>query len=70
MEFVRTNSQGQNIYKCQIDLVQYEHVIFTNGSLQTVDISLVGVSNNQAYYTTDAKDGSGKYKYGTWMFTA
>lgn len=70
MEYVRTNSQGQKIYKCQIDLVQYEHVIFTNGSLQTVDISLVGVSNNQAYYTTDAKDGSGKYKYGTWMFTA
>lgn len=69
MEYIKNNTQGQSIYKCQIDLVQYEHVIFTNGSVQTVDIDLTGVTNNQAYYTTDSKDGSGKYKCGTWTYT-
>lgn len=67
--FVETNDMGQDIYCTQIDLVQYNYIIFTNGSKQTVDINVSSVSNNQAYYAKDSTDSSGHYQVGTWTYS-
>ena len=64
MDYVRTNSYGQNIYKIAVDLTKYDYIIFNNGSSQSVDLSLENASNNSAFYTNNEKDGNG-YKCGT-----
>lgn len=68
MEYVKTNSYGQDIYKVSLDLSKYDYIIFNNSSLQTVDLSLSGAKNNDAFYTKDEKDGT-KYKCGTYTFS-
>jgi len=68
MDYVRTNSYGQNIYKIAVDLTKYDYIIFNNGSSQTVDLSLENASNNSAFYTKNEKDGNG-YKCGTYTYS-
>lgn len=68
MEFVETNSYGEDIYKVQVDLVQYNYVIFTNNSNQTVDISISNTKHNTGYYISG--ESSGKYKVGTYTYSA
>lgn len=64
---VGTNDMGQDIYKVSID-IQYDYVIFNNGSgVQTVDIPIGNITNN-AFYVNDSKDGSGHYKVGSWTY--
>ena len=59
---------GQDIYKVSIDLVQYDYVIFNNNAgNKTVDISIIGVNNNQAYYANNSKNGDG-YTVGKWTY--
>lgn len=70
MVYVETNSYGEKVYKIDVDLNQYDHIIFTHGSngvqsgSQTVDIDLLNVSAN-GFYLKD-KNSSGKYEYGTY----
>ena len=71
MKYSHTNSYGQNIYTIDVDLSKYDSIIFSvnNGNQQTVDISLVGVGNNQGYYVSDGKNSQGKYPVGTWTYS-
>ena len=70
MTYVETNDYGQKIYKIDIDLSLYDHIVFTHGSngvatgSQTVDISLIENTDNGFYLTE--KNSSGKYQYGTY----
>lgn len=68
MSYVRTNSYGQDIYTINIDTTAYDYIIFSNGSEQTIDISLAEAYSGIGYYTSDEKDGS-KYKVGTFKFS-
>lgn len=68
MEYVKTNSYGQDIYKISLDIYLYDYIIFNNGSLQTIDLSLKDATNNSAFYTKNEKE-NGKYKCGTYTFT-
>ena len=69
LEKVKTNDMGEDIYKVSIDLVQYDYVIFNNGSgKQTIDISISGVSSNQAYYAKESTNGNGHYEIGKWTY--
>ena len=68
MEYYKTNSYGQDIYKYSLPS-GYSNVIFTNGSgSQTVDINLndAQYNGNNAFYPTD-KNSFGKYLVGSWM---
>lgn len=67
MTYVRTNGMGQDIYKIEIDKSVCNNIIFTNGSYQTVDISLNGIENNTGFYT-NGKNGS-NFTVGTWAYT-
>ena len=67
MTYVRSNSYGQKIYKIEIDVDNYDYVIFSNGSSQTVDISLSGLSNGSGFYAKSSKDGN-KYQVGTFDY--
>lgn len=67
MEFAKTNSYGQDIYKISVDLSSYDYIIFNNGSSQTVDLSLDGLGDGSAFYTKD-KNSSGKYDCGTYTY--
>jgi alpha-amylase len=62
----KMTSMGRNEYNEPVFKVTIPsgatHVIFTNGSKQTVDIKLSGA---EGYYLTGSKT-SGKYKVGTW----
>lgn len=71
MKYSHTNSYGQSIYTLDVDLSKYDSIIFSvnNGNQQTVDISLVGVGNNQGYYVSDGKNSQGKYPVGTWTYS-
>lgn len=68
MSFVEKNGYGQDIYTINIDTVAYDYVIFSNGSEQTVDISLADAYGGIGYYTSNEKEGN-KYKVGTFKFS-
>ena len=68
MNFVRQNSYGQDIYKINVNLNKYTHIIFSNGSLQTIDLSLEGCGDKSAFYTKSETD-NGKYKCGTYTYS-
>ena len=62
MTWVKKNNYGEDIYKIDVDMSKYDHIIFTNGSAQTGNISLVNVSSGTGYYIKD--DGLVEsYKY-------
>lgn len=68
MEKVYTNDMGQDVYKVSIDLVQYDYIVFNNGSgQQSVDVSLTNITNN-AFYVNSSKDSAGHYTVGTWNY--
>lgn len=68
MAFVRENSYGQDIYKVNVDLNKYTHIIFSNGSSQTVDLSLEGCKDKSAFYAKSETE-NGKYKCGTYTYS-
>ncbi len=58
MEEVKTNSYGETIYKIQVNLTEYDMIIFNNhNNNQTVDISLSDAYDGLGYYVSG---GSGK----------
>lgn len=59
---VQDNGYGETVYKIDVP-TQYNKVIFTNGSAQTVDIDTGSTSTN--YYAKSTQTG-GKYDVGTW----
>ena len=67
MEYYRTNSYGEDLYKFQLPS-GYTKIIFSNGSdTQTVDIDLENslyIDQNAFYPTT--KNNDGKYNVGSW----
>lgn len=67
MTYVKTNSYGQDIYSIEVDTSKYDYIIFTNGTLQTIDISLSDAYSGMGYYTKSEKDGN-NYKVGTYKF--
>ena len=73
MEYVETNSYGEEIYKIEINLSKYDHLIISHGSYQngdfklssqTIDLKLSDYDNNAFYVTS--KNSEGKYDVGTW----
>ena len=70
MTAVGQNSFGETIYQINIDLSQYDNVIFNNGSgQQTEDIPLTSASNNMGYYCDkNVQNAQGHYGYGTYLF--
>lgn len=58
MTYVETNSLGEKIYSITFSYDDYQNIIFTNGSKQTVDIALEG-KNNIGYYISG--ESNGKY---------
>ncbi len=56
MTFVKTNSYGEDIYSISFSYDDYQSIIFTNGSEQTVDIDLTG-ENNIGYYISGSLGG-------------
>lgn len=65
MTYVKTNTQGQKIYKITLETGKYTNIIFNNGSVQTVDLSLSN-TNNEGFYTTTMSDG--KYLCSTYTY--
>jgi hypothetical protein len=65
MTYVKTNSYGQKIYSISFSFKDYQKIIFTNGSAQTVDITLTG-EENVGYYISGSSGGKftcQTYKY-------
>ena len=58
MTYVKTNSNGYKIYSIKFSYEDYQSIIFTNGSSQTVDIALSG--DNNVLYTINGESG-GKF---------
>lgn len=56
MTYVDTNSLNQKIYSITFNYDDYQNIIFTNGSKQTVDIALSG-DNNIGYYISGESGG-------------
>lgn len=65
MTYVKTNSQNQDIYSITISYSDYQNIIFTDGSSQTVDITLSG-DDGIGYYISG--ESSGKYTCSTYTF--
>lgn len=61
MNYIGTNDYGQSQYSLTIPS-RATNVIFTNGSVQTVDLLISGNTN---FYTKNETE-NGKYKCGTW----
>lgn len=57
-----TNSYGQDVYTIEIPN-EAEFVIFTNGSSQTVNITITG---SERYYAESSTDSQGHYQVATW----
>ena len=58
MTYVKTNSNNEKIYSITFSYKDYQNIIFTDGSKQTVDIALTG-ENNIGYYING--ESGGKY---------
>lgn len=56
MTYAETNSYSQKIYSITFNYDDYQNIIFTNGSQQTVDIELSG-DNNVGYYISGESGG-------------
>jgi len=64
MEFVGKNGESEDVYGFEFS-VSYANILFTDGSVQTVDITLADDVN--AYYLDGgAVNESGKWAVGTW----
>ena len=56
MTFVKTNKYNEQIYSITFNYSDYQNIIFTNGSQQTVDIALTG-EKNIGYYISGESGG-------------
>ncbi len=65
MTYAKTNSQGEKIYSITFSYEDYQSIIFTDGSKQTVDITLSG-EDGIGYYISG--DSSGKYTCSTYTY--
>ena len=63
MTYVKTNSYGEDIYKVEIDSSQYDYIIFNNGSSQSKDIPLSGITSGTGFYITDSSPYYGTYEF-------
>ncbi|MBR1481774.1 MAG: hypothetical protein IJ598_02265 [Ruminococcus sp.] len=61
MQYTGTNSYGEKQYTLTIPS-QATNVVITNGTAQTVDLSISGNTNFYAINETE----NGQYKCGTW----
>lgn len=70
MEPVGQNGYGETIYRAEINLAEFDYIIFNNGSgAQTQDIAISAASNNMGYYCdTSSQNEQGHYAYGTYPF--
>lgn len=70
MSPVGKNSFGETIYKIELNLNQYDNIIFNNGNgQQTQDIPISSASNNMGYYCDKSvQNDKGHYGYGTYEF--
>lgn len=69
MTYVEKNDFNEDIYSIQVDLSMYDMIIFTNGSEQSIDISLANVLSGTGFYLTD-KNNEGKYSFDTYSYGA
>ena len=66
MTYVKTNSMNEKIYSISFSYEDYQNIIFTDGSQQTVDITLTG-ENNVGYYING--ESGGKYTCTTYAYS-
>ncbi len=66
MTYVKTNGQNQKIYSVTFNSDDYQNIIFTDGSKQTVDITLSG-EGGIGYYISG--ESGGKYTCSTYTFS-
>ena len=66
MTWLKNNDYGQGIYYIDFNISSYNYIIFTDGTSQTVNITVDKTTTN-AYYPSDA-NLEGKYTVGTWSF--
>ncbi|MCQ2513858.1 MAG: starch-binding protein [Ruminococcus sp.] len=62
MSYSKTNSYGQSIYTYDIPS-DAQYVIFSNGSVQTENVT---VSGSARYYVVNTTDSKGRYNVSTW----
>ena len=60
MTYVGLDKDDQKVYSYELDLADYDHIIFACGTNQTVDIDISSAVNHQGYKPTTASAG----KYG------
>ncbi len=65
MTYAKTNSQDQKIYSVTFSSDDYQNIIFTDGSKQTVDITLSG-EDGIGYYISG--ESGGKYTCSTYTY--
>lgn len=63
MTYVKTNDYGEDIYKIDIDITNYDCIIFNNGSNQSKDISLDSIESGTGFFISDNSKGYGTYKF-------
>lgn len=66
MTFEKENDYGEKIYSFAVP-EGAEFIIFTNGTQQTVDISLEGIANGTGFYL-DGTPTANKFNYGTYEY--
>lgn len=64
MTWLKNNDYGQGIYYIDFNISSYNYIIFTDGTSQTVNITVDKTTTN-AYYPSDANQ-EGKYTVGEW----
>ena len=64
--YVMTNEYTEDIYSVTLDLMQYDQLVFTDGTQKTVDIS-PSLLNGNAIYLSEP-DEEGAFTIGTWNF--
>ena len=70
MEYVKTNSYGEKIYKISVPVAKYNFIVFDDGSgNQTVDLPL-GVTQNRGFYYDAGLgiDGEGHYRCSAYVY--
>ena len=62
-----TSGSGKKLYKITFDASKYNKIIFTNGSEQTVDITLPATADGTVYHLS-TKEGD-KYTVGSYAYS-
>ena len=65
MTYVGVNDDNDTIFSYTVDINQYDHIIFNNGSKETVSVNISESANADAYYLS-AENGEGKVEVTKW----